>query len=134
MQLFLATSATFTPHAAFIYAEIQPKQYIYSYLLPIYPFYIVDDPVIALCIVYCTFFLLYVVRIQIKSRGREVGRRCPPNFLHYLIRTNFCRHLISGIWNTNISRALIFVISQKMINLRHLISLKLTRDRLRVQT
>ena len=48
-----------------------------------------------------------------------------------LIRTNFRGHLISRIWNTNISRALIFAILQKMINLGHLISRKLTKDRLR---
>ena len=49
----------------------------------------------------------------------------------YLIRTNFHGHLISRIWNTNISRALIFAILQKMTNLGHLISRKLTKDRLR---
>ncbi len=49
----------------------------------------------------------------------------------YLIRTNFRGHLISRIWNTNISRALIFAILQKMTNLGHLISRKLTIDRLR---
>ena len=49
----------------------------------------------------------------------------------YLICTNFRGHLISRIWNTNISRALIFAILQKMINLGHLISRKLTKDRLR---
>ena len=52
-------------------------------------------------------------------------------FLSYLILTNFRGHLISRIWNTNISRALIFAILQKMINLGHLISRKLTKDRLR---
>ena len=31
----------------------------------------------------------------------------------YLIRTNFRGHLISRIWSTNISRALIFAILQK---------------------
>ena len=51
--------------------------------------------------------------------------------LQYLIRTNFRGHLISRIWNTNISRALIFAILQKMTNLGHLISRKLTKDRLR---
>ena len=49
----------------------------------------------------------------------------------YLIRTNFRGHLISRIWNTNILRALIFAILQKMINLGLLISRKLTKDRLR---
>ena len=49
----------------------------------------------------------------------------------YLIRTNFRGHLISRIWNTNISRALIFAMLQKMTNLGHLISRKLTKDRLR---
>ena len=49
----------------------------------------------------------------------------------YLIRTNFRGHLISRILNTNISRALIFAILQKMMNLEHLISRKLTKDRLR---
>ena len=34
-------------------------------------------------------------------------------------------------WNTNISRALIFAILQKMMNLRHLISRKLTKGRLK---
>ena len=53
------------------------------------------------------------------------------HFASYLIRTNFRGHLISRIWNTNISRALIFVILQKMTNLGHLISRKLTKDRLR---
>ena len=125
------TSTTFTPHAAFIYSEIQPKRYIYWELYPIYPFYILEVPVVALCTACALHIFLTVRRIQVKSRGREVGKRCPPSFLHYLIRTNFCRDLISGIWNTNISRALIFAISQKMINLRHLISLKLTRDRLK---
>ena len=53
-------------------------------------------------------------------------------FFRYLIRTNFRGHLISRIWNTNISRALIFAILQKlMTNLGHLISRKLTKDRLR---
>ena len=81
---------------------------------------------------YCALHIFLTVRpIQVNSRAREVGRRCRPSFLHYLIRTNFRGHLISGIWNTNISRALIFAILQKMINLRHLISLQLARDRLR---
>ena len=35
------------------------------------------------------------------------------SIITYLIRTNFRGHLISQIWNTNISRALIFSISQK---------------------
>ena len=48
----------------------------------------------------------------------------------YLIRTNFRGHSISRIWNTNISRAIIFAILQKMTNLGHLISRKLTKDRL----
>ena len=52
-------------------------------------------------------------------------------FHNYLIRTNFRRHFTSQIWNMNISRALIFAILQKMINLGHLISQKLTKDRLR---
>ena len=51
--------------------------------------------------------------------------------LKYLIRTNFRGHLISRISNTNISRALIFAILQKLINIGHLISRKLTKDRLR---
>ena len=51
--------------------------------------------------------------------------------LEYLIRTNFRGHLISRIWNTNISRALIFAILQKMINSGHLISRKLTKDTLK---
>ena len=51
------------------------------------------------------------------------------NYFIYLIRTNFRGHLISRIWNTNISRALIFAILQKMTNLGHLISRKLTKDR-----
>ena len=38
---------------------------------------------------------------------------------NYLIRTIFRGHLISRISNTNISRALIFAILQKMINLGH---------------
>ena len=50
---------------------------------------------------------------------------------YYLIRTNFRGHLISRIWNTNNSRALIFAILQKMTNLGYLISRKLTKDRLR---
>ena len=54
-----------------------------------------------------------------------------PFSILYLIRTNFLGHLISRIWNTNISRALIFAILQKMINLGHLISRKLTKDRIR---
>ena len=41
----------------------------------------------------------------------------------YLIRTNFRGHLISRIWTTKISRALIFAILQKMMNLGRLISL-----------
>ena len=49
----------------------------------------------------------------------------------YLIRTNFRGHIISRTWNTNISRALNFAILQKIINLGHLISRKLTKDRLR---
>ena len=58
---------------------------------------------------------------------------CLVEALHYmyLIRTNFRGHLISRILNTNISRALIFAILQKMMNLEHLISRKLTKDRLR---
>ena len=68
---------------------------------------------------FCALHIFLTVRrIQVNSRGREVGRRCLPSFLYCLICTNFRGHLISAIL-------------QKMINLRHLISLKLTRDRLR---
>ena len=35
--------------------------------------------------------------------------------MEYLIRNNFRMHLISRIWNTNILRALIFAILEKMI-------------------
>ena len=59
------------------------------------------------------------------------GLVCFFRYAYYLIRTNFRGHLISRIWNTNISRAIIFAILQKMINLGHLISQKLTKDRLR---
>jgi len=41
--------------------------------------------------------------------------------------------LISRIWNANISRALIFAIFQKILNLRHLISREMTTDRLTKQ-
>jgi len=50
--------------------------------------------------------------------------------VYYLIRTNFCGHLISPIWNANISRVLIIAIFEKIMNLGHLISRKLTKDRL----
>ena len=67
------------------------------------------------------------------SHARQTSNSFPEleRGLNYLIRTNFRGHLISRIWNTNISRALIFAILQKMINLGHLISRKLTKDRLR---
>ena len=47
--------------------------------------------------------------------------------LRYFIRTNFRGHLMSRIWSTNISRALIFAILQKMINLGHSISHKIDK-------
>ena len=63
-----------------------------------------------------------------QSRGRH---HLLSDHVMYLIRTNFRGHLISRIWNTNISRALIFAILQKLVNLGHLISRKSTKDKLR---
>ena len=71
-----------------------------------------------------SFRLNCPICFPLRALKYQVGR------FDYLIRTNFRGHLISRIWNTNISRALIFAILQKMINLGHLISRKLTKDRL----
>ena len=72
-----------------------------------------------------------VCNCPINAQIRAAHDQSDSRILIYLIRTNFRGHLISRIWNTNISRALIFAILQKMINLEHLISRKLTKDRLR---
>ena len=76
---------------------------------------------------------LYFVLSLIKRANAQLVKRdiVTAVIYYYLIRTNFRGHLISRIWNTNISRALIFAILQKMTNLGHLISRKLTKDRLR---
>ena len=83
----------------------------------------------------CFFFLQHRILLLLFCLGmpRNQNFEFLDKKLTYLIRTNFRGHLISRIWNTNISRAIIFAILQKMINLGDLISRKLTKDRLKKQ-